>query len=360
LNKKYIIFSKNFYKKFLLLLFIKNLKKNVIALITLFFIFYKKKINFFFINNPFFLFKFVKSFLILNIKKFLKNNLGLNLSNNFLIKLKNVKNIFKFKKFESNKKNLKKFLFSKNYNFYNNKILNYNLKKKIKSLKVKNFYRILKRTKFSKNKNKFNFFKKNKNFILDIPLISDAKKRKFTFSLNKIYNRNIKYLRTFSLNIILNKIFLYKKNKKFIIKSKKKKKKIFKKLKKKKLPYILFNFNLRIFSLFFKFLFKKHRFNINKILKLLVNKLIIFIKNKTFIKGFKIKIKGRFTKKSRTSISIKNVGKYSLSKLTNKIIFFEENILTIYGISSFKLFFLVDNNFYNKKSCLNKKLFNNF
>ena len=39
---------------------------------------------------------------------------------------------------------------------------------------------------------------------------------------------------------------------------------------------------------------------------------------------------------------------------------FEENISTIYGISSFKLFFLVDNNFFNKKKILSKILFKNF
>ena len=129
---------------------------------------------------------------------------------------------------------------------------------------------------------------------------------------------------------------------------------------KKNSIFIIFNFNLKIFSIFFKFLFKKYRYNTNKILRLLENNLTNFIKLRTFIKGFKIKIKGRFTQKSRSSLSIKNIGKYSLSKISNKIIYFEENISTIYGISSFKLFFLVDNNFFNKKKILSKILFKNF
>jgi hypothetical protein len=353
LKKKNLILARNFYKKFFILFFFKNFNYNIIALILIFLIIYKKKIKIFFINNPFFIFKFIKSFLILNIKKFLKNNLNLYISYNIIIKLKNIENIFFIKKKVFN--NLK--LFFEKYNFLKKKFLTIKRNCKIK----KNFFFkcnlsniLIKKKKFFLLKKKI-INKKKKNFLFILP--QNKEKNFFSFILKKNYNNNNKDYRKNSLIKILKKLYILKIKNKL---KKKKKKKIFFKIKNKKILYIFFNFNLKIFSIFFKFLFKKYRYNTNKILKLLENKLISFIKLKTFIKGFKIKIKGRFTQKSRSSLSLKNVGKYSLSKIKNKIIYFEENISTIYGISSFKLFFLIDNHFFNKKNDLNKKILNNF
>lgn len=358
LKKKNLIISRNFYKKFFILFYLKNFNNNIIFLILIFLTIYRRKINFFFINDPFSLFKFIKSFMILNIKKFLKNNLNLYISPNIIIKLKNIENIFFIK--ENNNKNLKFYLYNYNY-FSKNKIImknNFFIKNKF-ILKNKICY-----VSFNKRKHKkiifHNNFNKNINdkFNLNLP---KEKNKNFSFTLKKNYKikKKTNFEKKFLLKFI--KSFHIYKYKNFINKMKKNNKNLtLIKKENNKIKFLLFNFNLKIFSIFFKFLFKKYRYNTNKILKLLENRLVNFIRSKTFIKGFKIKIKGRFTQKSRSSISLKNIGKYSLSKIRNKIIYFEETISTVYGISSIKLFFLIDNHFFNKKNDLSKKLLKNF
>ena len=351
--KKNLLVSRNFFKSFFILFFFKNFNFNYVYIILNFLIIYKKKINFFFVNNPFFIFKFIKTFLILNLKKFLKNNLNLKISYRFIIKLKNIENIFQIRKKINKNLIVKDFL--KNFNFLNKNNLNDNIKKN--KIIFYNILKFLKKNKIIKKKKplKKKIYIKD-FFFLELPKQKKNYGREFFFKRNKLFNKK-RYLKNIVLNNFIKNLFKKKKylTNKLIIKKK------FKYIMNKKNSiFIIFNFNLKIFSIFFKFLFKKYRYNTNKILRLLENNLTNFIKLRTFIKGFKIKIKGRFTQKSRSSLSIKNIGKYSLSKISNKIIYFEENISTIYGISSFKLFFLVDNNFFNKKKILSKILFKNF
>jgi len=86
---------------------------------------------------------------------------------------------------------------------------------------------------------------------------------------------------------------------------------------------------------------------------------IFFYKKKIF-KGFIIKLKGRFSKSSRSKISLNNKGEIAFSKIKNKLFFFEDLLYSRYGVASLKIYILINNNFFEKKKMIIKNLLKNF